>query len=590
MPEQNYDYVICGANSCTPVNDATNSNTGTIFSASCNPNGIYKKILSDLMITTDSNAYSQPNPHIKCIDAINKGVITDQGNNQGAMCFDSTQTEHEKGGIYELLSNCSISGAGHNKSSGGWRVDSTNNCPNGYTDTKMYLQYNGSSSNDYFKICKRQVTLDNGDCCDKPNSDDQLQKCPTNKYYSAKFGRSSSCNDYMNAGCKDPNNLVGSLCTNINNNGGGDFSYCTEWQGTNKCRSSINNYCKDNITSEFCKSMCSTTTDPDIKNNCNNAKLNYCKTKNANSSIKFINDVLGLNYGDDGTFNNIFNDKICRSFCTQGHGKLPADLQGECDILAQKYCKNNNTADIKNDIGSSGNQFCSCLYPLTNYSEYPGLVPECNDATCTGKGYKTHSMLDASVNCPQCVQIMQVGKITKSDVNLSQNLVCDPKTNTVSSVPIDNNKPVSSTNPPANNASSTNPPATTSPQNQALRTTANDKDRPASTLAQAATPPTPLSNSTPPINNTQNNTQNKSTGPITTTIPITKPSTSKTNKTDDIDYTALYIILGIIGGIILILCGYFLFRRTRNRRLRRPLHSYNSSQYNSINNKNISNI
>ena len=271
-------------------------------------------------------------------------------------------------------------------------------CPNGYSSVGFVYEYNSASSNNNYKICKRDAPASDLDCCyDKDQSTD-INKCKDGFMYGT-----SDCNIRMRKHCDGTDNNIK------------DSKYCKTWcndgnnNDINGCVDGYIKFCEkpENRTTDFCMGICRKAADTS-RDKTSGSKNKELRTMCEKSMISFCKKDLKKSFD-----NNTDQSKFCRSFCINTNNP---DIKAECDTMITNYCVT---------TGSDSN-FCSCIKPTTGYSRYSSqLSVHCMDGNCMTYGYKTDIM--NKFKCPECIQVATIMDNINSQINSNQTMVCNDK-------------------------------------------------------------------------------------------------------------------------------------------------------------------
>lgn len=350
-------------------------------------------------------------------------------------------------------------------------------CPNGYSSVGFVYEYNTASSNNNYKICKRDAPADQLDCCyDKDQSTD-INKCEDGYMYGK-----PNCNIRMEYHCDGTDNNIK------------DSKYCKTWCNDGNgndirgCVDGYKNFCQkpENRTTDFCMGICRKAADTsrdniygsknkELRNMCENSMISYCKSD------------LKKSFDD----NNTDQSKNCRSFCIN---TTNPDIKAECDTMITNYCATNGP----------DSKFCGCIKPTTDYSKYSSqLSVHCMDGNCMTYGYKTDIM--NKFKCPPCIQVASTMENINSTINLNQKMECNEK-----GIPI---------------------PTTTAPSTPSTPSTPTTPST-NSTNEQNNTNQTGNNNTSTNLNNTGTNNTSTSTDKSTSSQGNIPPNSSTTNYTE----------------------------------------------------------
>ena len=392
MSKQNAKWIIAGEKGTYTNFQSDNSRSIFSFSKGCG-DPISDANLKEAASVAGENYRRPKGSFTTCFDDLNKGK-------KGLNCV-IMSTDFEDRLYYD--SQCGLNAIN----------DSDRNeiyCPNGYTSQGYIYEYNSSSSNNNYKICKRDSPSDNLDCCyDKDQSTD-INTCEDGYTYGTQ-----NCNIRMKLHCDGTD-------TNIK-----DSKYCKAWcnNGTgndlNGCVDGYKKFCEkpENRTGEFCMDICRKAADKDkdsqynrnkeLRAMCENSMISYCE-----KDIKKSFDA------------NTTESKFCRPFCDDK--TRDTDSKGKCDTMMTNYCVTS---------GADSN-YCRCVNPPADIKKY--LTTEgvngihCIDGTCKSLGYKTRLMENSE--CPPCIQTATAINNDKSKINVNQQMVCN-----VDGIPVLTDKP-----------------------------------------------------------------------------------------------------------------------------------------------------
>ena len=270
-------------------------------------------------------------------------------------------------------------------------------CPDGYSQKGFIYEKNSWSSNNNYKICKRNQDYNKETCCwNKDQNTEHGNKCEEGYTYGT-----TACNDYMKNWCKDGTRIKDEpKCVEYCNDGNGN--------DTNHCVDAYINYCSrhENRDNDFCKAVCTKAYATDRNKGRNGALRDMCDS----SAISYCKRDLKKSF-DDGDDKE---SRFCRGFCEKKD--ISDDAQTECESMVKGYCES----------AGPNVDYCRCVKPpdeLAPFLRAQGTSGiHCVDGICKSKGFKTKTMKNDK--CPACNVTASIYNNLSSRATINQKVIC----------------------------------------------------------------------------------------------------------------------------------------------------------------------